>query len=54
MYASLNRVTIGSGNGLSPIQYQAITWTNAALWSIAPLGTNFSGILIKIQIFSLN
>ena len=25
-------VNIGSGNGLSPVRRQAITWTNAALW----------------------
>ena len=28
-YASLKWVIIGSGNGLSPVRRQAITWTNA-------------------------
>ena len=32
--ASVNLVIIGSGNGLSPVRRQAITWTNAALSSI--------------------
>ena len=41
-----------SGNGLSPVWRQAITWTNADLLSIRPLGTNFSEIWIKIQKFS--
>ena len=49
---SVNWVSIGSGNGLSPVQRQAITWTNAGLLSIGPLGTNFSEIWIKTQKFS--
>ena len=40
-YMSVNRVNIGSDNGLSPIRRQAIIWTNAGLLSIKPLGTNF-------------
>ena len=44
---------IGSDNGLSPGRRQAIIWTNAGILSIEPLGTNFSEILIGIQIFSL-
>ena len=43
---------IGSGNGLSPVPCQAITWNNADLLSIGPLGTNFSEIWPKIQNFS--
>ena len=43
---------IGSDNGLSPGRHQAIIWTNAAILSIRPLGTNFSEILIEIPIFS--
>ena len=40
----------GSDNGLSPIQRQAIIWTNAGLLSIRPLRTiNFTEISIKIQ-----
>ena len=52
MYASVNRVSIDSDNGLSPIRYQAIIWTIAGLLLIEPLGTNFSEILIKnIKLF---
>ena len=43
---------IGSDNGLSPGQRQAIIWTNAGILLIGPLGTNFSEILIKIYTFS--
>ena len=43
---------IGSDNGLSPGQRQAIIWTNAGILLIGPLGTNFSEILIEILIFS--
>ena len=43
---------IGSDNGLSPGRRQAIIWTNAVILLIEPLGTNFSEILIEIQIFS--
>ena len=43
---------IGSDNGLSPDRRQAITWTNAGLLLIGPLGTNFSEILIEILKFS--
>ena len=37
---------IGSDNGLSPGQRQAIISTNAGILLIAPLETNFSEILI--------
>ena len=37
---------IGSDNGLSPNRHQAITWTNAGILLIGPLGTNFNEILI--------
>ena len=43
---------ICSDNGLSPGRRQAIIWTNAGILLIEPLGTNFSEILIGIQIFS--
>ena len=49
---SVNRFSIGSDNGLSPIQRQAIIQTNAGFLSIRPLGTNLYDILIKIQKFS--
>ena len=52
MYASVNRISIGSDNGLSPIRRQAIFETNDGLFSIGPLGTHFSEILIKMQNFS--
>ena len=42
---------IGSDNGLSPARRQAIIWTTAGILLIEPLGTNFSEILIGIQIF---
>ena len=42
---------IGSDNGLSPGQRQAIVWTNAGILLIGPLGTNFSEILIQIDTF---
>ena len=42
---------IGLDNGLSPSRRQAIAWTNARLLLTGPLGTNFSEILIKINIF---
>ena len=45
---------IGSDNGLSPGRRQAVTWTNAAILLIGPLGTNFSEILIGIQTLSFN
>ena len=45
-------IIIGSDNGLSPGRRQAIIWTNAGMWSIGPLRTNFSEISIEINIFS--
>ena len=45
---------IGSDNGLSPGQRQAIIWTNAGILLIGPLEINFSEILIDINIFSFN
>ena len=44
---------IGSDNGLSPDRRQAISWTNAGILLIGPLGTYFSEILNGIQTFSL-
>ena len=49
---SVNWMGIGSGNGLSPVRCQAITWTNADVLSIGSLGANFSEISIEIQTFS--
>ena len=47
-----NLTIIGSDNGLSPDRRQAIIWTNAGILSIRPLGTNFSEILTRNNIFS--
>ena len=49
IYGSVNWVTIGSGNGLSPNRWQAITWTNTDLLSNEPSGINFSDISIKMH-----
>ena len=46
-------VIIGSGNGLSPVRCQAITWTNDDIISIVPSKTYFSEISIKIYKFSI-
>ena len=49
----VSKVTIiCSDNGLSPHWRQAIIWTIAGISLIGPLRTNFSEILIGIQIFS--
>ena len=40
IYALVNWVSIGPDNGLAPVRRQAITWTNAHLLSIGPLGTH--------------
>ena len=39
-------IIIGSDNGLSPGQRQAIIWNNAGMWLMGPLRTNFSEISI--------
>ena len=52
IYASVNWVSIGSGNGLSPVRRQAITRTNAGLLSIGLMATNFSEIWMGILSFS--
>ena len=49
--ASLNPVSIGSDNGLSPARCQVVIWTNAGLLSIGLLGTNLSEFLMKIHVF---
>ena len=53
IYIRVSKLTIiGSDNGLSPGQRQAIIWTNAEIHLMGPLGTNFSENLIGIQTFS--
>ena len=47
----VNKLTIiGSDNGLSPGQPQAIIWTNAGILLIRNLGTSFNDILSEIRI----
>ena len=48
-----NLTIIGSDNGLSPGQRQAIIWTNVGILLIEPLGTKFSEILVEIITFSI-
>ena len=45
-------MSTGSDNGLSPWWHQAITWANAVILLIVPLGTKFSEILVEIVAFS--
>ena len=45
---------IGLDDGLSPDWHQAISWTNAGIVLIGPLGTNLGEILVEIHIFSSN
>ena len=53
MHICVGKLTnIGSDNGLSPGWREAIIWTNAGIFLIGPLGTNFSEILIVIHTFS--
>ena len=51
-HLSVNGVSIGSDNGLLPIQHQAIILTNAGLLSNGSFKTNFIEFLIKIPNFS--
>ena len=48
----IDKVTIiGSDNGYSPRQYQAVIWHSAGIVLIRTLGTNFSEMLSKIHLF---
>ena len=47
-----NLAIIGSNNGLSPDQRQAIIWINVELLLIGPWGTNFNENSNKMQQFS--
>ena len=47
-----NLTIIGSDNGLSPGRRQAITWTNAGILLIGPLGTNLSEIFMESLTYS--
>ena len=50
-YVSMNWISIGSDNDLSPIRRRAIVRTNAGIFFIWPLATKFSEMLIKIHTF---
>ena len=53
MHICISKLSIiGSDNGLSPGQHQAIIWTNAGILLNGPVGTNFDEILIEIHKFS--
>ena len=53
MHICISKLTIiGSDNGLSPGQRQAIIWTNVGILLTGPLETNFSEIFIAIYTFS--
>ena len=52
IYVSVNWVSIGSSNGLSPVWRQASIWTNDGLLLIGPLGANLGEIQIKMLKFS--
>ena len=55
MHICIGNLTIISlDNGLLPGCCQAIIRTIAGILLIGPLGTNFSGVLIKIHIFSFS
>ena len=43
---------IDSDNGFSPGRRQAIIWTDAGIFLIGPLGTNFGESLVEIHTFS--
>ena len=47
----MNWAIIGSGNGLLPIRYQAITWTNAGLLSIGFLGREQIAVKFELEFY---
>ena len=46
LYALITQVTIGSGNGLLPFWYHAISWTNDDLLLTGPLETTFGNFFL--------
>ena len=42
IYVLVNRPIFGSNNGLSPVSYQAVVWTNVGLFLFGPFRTNFN------------
>ena len=54
---TVNWVSIGSDNGLSPGRCQAIIWTNAGLLLIGPIDPNYTWVLAILAdslLFSVN
>ena len=41
VYVSVNKVIIGTDNGLSPDRRQSIIWTNGGILFIGTMGINF-------------
>ena len=48
IYARVNHDIGDSNNGVSPVPHQAITWTNACIYSMAILGSNRSEISFEM------
>ena len=54
IYASMNWISVGSINGLSPFRREAITWTSAGLFKIWPLATTSVKFESKHRFFFIN
>ena len=48
IYASANWISLGSGNGLSPVRRHAWIFTNADVLSTRPKGTYINGIIFEV------
>ena len=48
LYASANWISLGSGNGLSPVRRHAWMFTNADALSTRPKGTYINGIIFEV------
>ena len=46
VFASVNKATISSDNGLTPNRHQTAIWTNADLLPIGPSSTHFSKVMM--------
>ena len=51
-YVSMNLVVLATGNSLSPVWHQAITWTHDDLLFVRNIETSFADILFKTNIRS--
>ena len=49
IYASVNHTIIGSNNGLSPVRWQSVIWTNYGLLLIRPQRKIFNNILFEMK-----